>query len=300
MSEPSDNQKTGTTLQPKAAVIQGGQRVPTGDGGFGIFFDEHPDRERYRRWSSRQFTAQDELEASVWRELSRKVNIEKLAHSLGKKATPLGHPANLAETLRLVDKLLTETAHYQFLASLLRLFAFSEKVQTTTLNRWERFQFKTLDYFAPYCKHVLRVVFLYTIGLANSLITPKPTNVVDIEYLFYLPFCMVFSSGDKFVIEMAKVLLTPKQYFIERNDLKKDMRAVADYYDADCEKRKVLAQWYKGKPGGVFGHLMWTTINQLPWERPQCILASPESGEMYQKVSQIVKAIKDFKASGQK
>jgi hypothetical protein len=277
-------------------IQQGFKKVPTGDGTHGILIEEHPDRPRYRRWSELQFTPEERQQAAQWREWSRKLNIEGLLPLLRKRAESLGKPTTLAEALQIVDKLLSATPQDQFVEVLLRLCSFSRQIEEATANRWKRTQFKTLDYFAPYGKFVLRIILLYSLGLANGLITPKPTNVVDLEYLFYLPFCMVFSSGDKFVIQMAKALMTQKQQFISRDELKADMKAVADYYEADVEQRAIFAESYKSQLNGVFTHPLWSTMNQIPWERPKRTLAGPESAVAYQKATQIMEALNKFKA----
>jgi hypothetical protein len=280
-------------------VIQGAQKVPLGDGKYGIFIDEHPDQSRYRRWSEGKYTPEEHRQAAQWREWSKGLNIETLLPLLRKRAESVGNPRTFPETLHIVDTLLSATSQEQFVRVLLRLCSFDHQTEMATLNRWNHTQFKTLDCFAPYGKFVLRVILLYSLGLAKGLITPKPTNVLDLEYLFYLPFCMVFTSADKFVIQMAKVLVAPKQYFISKDELKADMKAVADYYEADENERAHLAESYKCKPNGVFGHPMWGTMNKLPWERPKHTLHGPESAEAYLNATKIVKAIKDFKADQQ-
>ena len=45
----------------------------------------------------------------------------------------------------------------------------------------------------------LRVDSLFLFGLTSGLIGTRPTNRVDLEYFYYLPFGNVFTSNDKFL-----------------------------------------------------------------------------------------------------
>jgi hypothetical protein len=52
--------------------------------------------------------------------------------------------------------------------------------------------------FAPYAASVLRLFLTFVCGLARGFIGPRPTNYIDLQYLYYSPFCMVFVSNFKF------------------------------------------------------------------------------------------------------
>ena len=49
----------------------------------------------------------------------------------------------------------------------------------------------------------------------------KSDDQIDLDYLFYLPFCKVFSSNDKFHKTLAPQLITNNQLFVPGSDLKK-------------------------------------------------------------------------------
>jgi hypothetical protein len=52
--------------------------------------------------------------------------------------------------------------------------------------------------YAPYAAYVAKMCFLFVAGLGRGFIGPRPSHLIDLHYLFYAPFCMVFISGDKF------------------------------------------------------------------------------------------------------
>jgi hypothetical protein len=68
-------------------------------------------------------------------------------------------------------------------------------------------------------------------ALAGDLIsTERPSNRMDIAYLFYLPFCQVFVSGDKLHRRCAPLFIRHDQEFVWAHDLKADLTRLNAYY----------------------------------------------------------------------
>lgn len=61
-------------------------------------------------------------------------------------------------------------------------------------------------------------------------------------YLYYLPFCHVFTSSDNLHRRCAPLFLLEDQAFVWAPDLKEDLKKINDYYDKypDSEKEKGL------------------------------------------------------------
>ena len=86
-------------------------------------------------------------------------------------------------------------------------------------------------------EHVPYFVFLLTINIFFCLILPtqllrnvKPSHQVDLAYLYYLPFCSVFTSKDNFHAQIVPLFLGPKQDFVHGNDFKEDMKQLVAHY----------------------------------------------------------------------
>jgi hypothetical protein len=77
--------------------------------------------------------------------------------------------------------------------------------------------------FAPYAASVLRLFLTFVCGLARGFIGPRPTNYIDLQYLYYSPFCMVFVSNDKFHREMWRAT-SGVHSFVWGQDIKDDLR----------------------------------------------------------------------------
>jgi hypothetical protein len=52
---------------------------------------------------------------------------------------------------------------------------------------------------------------------------------VDIAYLYYLPFCMVFASSDNLHKRVVPLFLRPDQSFVEGPDLKADLKKIDEH-----------------------------------------------------------------------
>lgn len=81
--------------------------------------------------------------------------------------------------------------------------------------------------FAPYAVSVLRLFLAFVCGLARGFIGPRPTNYIDLQYLYYSPFCMVFVSNDKFHREMWGAT-SGVHSFVWGKELKDDLRRRID------------------------------------------------------------------------
>lgn len=74
----------------------------------------------------------------------------------------------------------------------------------------------------PYVSYCLKVSLMFHFGLAFRHITTRPTNRIDLEYFFYLPFTLGFSSGDQLHRDLFEHVALPKNEFCHRDDLKND------------------------------------------------------------------------------
>lgn len=78
---------------------------------------------------------------------------------------------------------------------------------------------------------MLTVDLVFYLGMASHEIgTERPSNMIDVAYLYYLPFCMVFVSGDKLHARLAPLLLRPDQRFVMAADLKAGLKTLNEHY----------------------------------------------------------------------
>lgn len=110
---------------------------------------------------------------------------------------------------------------------------------------------KCYDY-APYAAHVLTVEVFFQIALAANLISSqRPSNRVDVAYLFYLPLCMVFISWDGLHQRCAPLFLREDQDFIWGPDLKSELQRLDCHFAAlpETTKEKGIMAFAHYPPG---------------------------------------------------
>ncbi len=71
------------------------------------------------------------------------------------------------------------------------------------------------------------------LAVSFSLISAdRPSNAADIAYLYYLPFCMVFTSSDNLHARTAPLFMRADQHFLPGGDLKADLQRLDAHFSA--------------------------------------------------------------------
>jgi hypothetical protein len=105
------------------------------------------------------------------------------------------------------------------------------QLQPAVYFRWCQCVLKPLPEHAPYCAHVLTIEVFSVIALGCGFISPdRPSNRIDIAYLYYLPFCTLFVSSDKLHRRTAPLFLRQDQEFIEGASLKAALHEIDEHY----------------------------------------------------------------------
>jgi hypothetical protein len=77
--------------------------------------------------------------------------------------------------------------------------------------------------YSPYTASVTRLWMVYQIALGRGLIGRRRSDVIDLEYLFYAPFCHVFVTNDRLQKEFWKATTTNAQ-LCDGAELKADLK----------------------------------------------------------------------------
>ena len=85
--------------------------------------------------------------------------------------------------------------------------------------------------YVPYFIFMLSInIFFYLVLPSELLRSVKPSHQVDLAYLYYLPFCTVFTSKDRFHEQIVPLFLDPFQTFVNGEDLKAEIKKLGDHY----------------------------------------------------------------------
>ena len=113
----------------------------------------------------------------------------------------------------------------------------NEDVRTSIIERWLDKDMPHLKYFSPYSYHCLQVFVAFYIAIENKLKISESksrqrrkkgknridfSNLMDVLYLLYLPFCQTFTSNDDFLYKFAKIFISPEQNLISGDELKRN------------------------------------------------------------------------------
>ena len=210
-------------------VLGGGENVINEKGEKGIIFGHTPEEEALDRWRRGQFQEGEDLVAEKWREVIKGIDLEGFKKIFKEILGDMPKLKTLEEVYEYTRSIITaEKSQREVLMQLIYEFGL-EDIGSFVFQRWEHEGKPPIDVFAPYASFCLRINIFFKIGLVFNLIGTRSTNQFDLEYLYYLPFCMAFVSRDKFHKEVTHFFLDDQrdQSFIDGDILKADLGALA-------------------------------------------------------------------------
>lgn len=195
----------------------------------GVSFGIAPEMEALQRWQSHQFLDVERDFAAQWRAMLKELpaGALKLVQQDGEKLKLADLAAAKAMAADLVDK----APQLTVLRMSLEMAGLGAVRQKRALDRWHQVGRPPLRAFAPYCTYVMEVEFAFELAAAAGKVpAERPTNRIDLVYLYYLPFCEVFISGDKLHRTLVPAFSRANQAFVWAHDLKSDLARLASYF----------------------------------------------------------------------
>ena len=198
----------------------------------GFIIKESEEEKSIYKWREGNFTEADHELSAIWRMTTTQEDLlERLKTSLKSDSSPKF--SDFDELDKYVNEVLSnEEIQEYLLISLLENYDIDALTGVDIFGRWYQLGKPLIKEFAPYAFHCLRVDTLFLFGLTSNLIGTRPTNRVDLEYLYYLPFGHVFTSNDKVHKKLAPLLLRNDQKFIAGPDLKLDLKNIVDFLNS--------------------------------------------------------------------
>lgn len=181
----------------------------------------------WQRWEHGDFTTDDAQSAAAWRAGVESINLRAVGKQWKDFANEQFSTArNLSELIILVNAMLDDFNRKVQFRLLIMLMAFLDV--SIPAARWARMLFKSelmprVKDLCPYAASVLRLYLTFIGGLGRGFVGPRPSHYVDLQYLFYAPFCMVFVSSDKFHREMWPAT-AGENSFVWGPDLKQELQ----------------------------------------------------------------------------
>jgi hypothetical protein len=183
------------------------------EGRIGVHVDEFDEAVALERWKNHRFVEIERQIAKRWRadlvdhDRDRTIGILRNVLPVDARVPDLA-------ALKLAIDAFCASTETETIALALDVLGVPDQSTRDALARWEAASRPTLDTFAPYTTHVFKVDLIYYLGVDRGFIPgERPSNRLDMAYLYYLPFCMVFTSGDNLHRRTAPLFLRPDQSF---------------------------------------------------------------------------------------
>lgn len=212
-------------------LLAGGRAVRSGDR-TGVVYEESPEAMALDRWRRGKFLEVERLYAAAWRKSVSSLDLKEMAERFRKLGIDGKNCKSLVDAKTLAEQIVSLTDQpFDRLYLALLFLDIPREHHREILTRWSLMNYPALRKYAPYVAFVYTVELFFQIALAAHLIsTERPSNRVDISYLFYLPFCMVFVSSDRLHRKCAPLFMREKQQFIWGPDLKAGLAALNEHY----------------------------------------------------------------------
>jgi hypothetical protein len=208
----------------------------------GMLIEESYMDRAIRRWSNGDFSPLEEAASRQWREATRSLSLNDLVLELNRHFVLLPKPDTALEIVSTADRLLSQgTLRRPLLLWVLGQLGVTQDVQTNAFQRWSNAGQPFLDQYAPFAHHCLRTLLAVTIAVRHKFVRWNPTHLIDTQYLYYLPFCKVFSSDDHVHRLLAPQLCAPWQIFVPHSDLKSTLSAVIELADDSNKSSRAKA-----------------------------------------------------------
>ncbi|NQV46210.1 MAG: hypothetical protein HQ504_00360 [Rhodospirillaceae bacterium] len=236
-------------------MVGGGVELTASNGKKGIFIDEQPEEKALRRWKDGDFEEFEHELADRWRDSTRDVDLQQYVQTFKRsKSKQHRRIETLKELIIAVDKVCDGIGgQYRMLQRVLDdLEPNNNQLHAQVIKRWKASGRPPIRRFAPYAVYCHAVNLFFYVGVGEGMLSTRATNLIDLQYLYYLPFCKVFTSGDKFHIQIVHLFLQPDQIFVKSSALKSDLMLIVDMWE-DSDKTGGIANFIKQPPrGGKF------------------------------------------------
>ncbi len=251
----------------------GGTRVRSKDGRTGIIFDEPPEKKVLREWKYGHFTADEKEAAKQIRKIDLEVDLNSIKDQISQNLSYFPKFSALKDLVVWIDEtFLPLTNQHNHIVNAASSVLGPQEIGEV-ISRWEKAGHPPFCDFSPYAYYFYRCNVIYYLGLGQDFVSPskKQKTHLDIQYLYYLPFCMVFTSGDNFLRDMFPYFKRNDQYFVWKDDLKKDLIAIKSHWNNlnEEEKKRFRIEFGDYPPdisGSVTGQLWKNLMRPKPKE----------------------------------
>lgn len=209
-------------------LVDTGQVVEMPNGKKGMKINISDERLALDRWKEGKFLDAEKLPSQICRTSTTQPDLlTKMKENILQNESLLKPLRKQEDILAAFDNIISNPKHQStILEHIIERFSIPTVNAGQIFYRYETSSEKNIQKFAPYTIFCLRANFLFYVSLQNDLINTRPTNLVDMEYVYYLPFCRIFLSNDKFHDKIIPYLINKNQRYIKGNEMKEDLKKI--------------------------------------------------------------------------
>ena len=279
-------------------ILGRGRNVSDVNGKKGVVFEQQFEEKMLHRWRDGEFEKAEELAAEQWRFSIEEIKIDLHDYVVSDKISGL---KNFKDIIDYTDHYLANVdAQRQLLTNILTLFCVEPKLASEVLYKIETNQIKLVSEYAPYTFYCYRVYLIFSLALAKGMITSRKTDIIDLQYFYYLPFSAIFSSDDKFHRLFSQYFMRSDQIFIQgseiKNDISKIVKMSREQKELSCEDWIRKHKHYPPEIDGSFTSTLWD--KNVPKERRRYYIDTPRKAsgkdkKLIEKINMLVSLPED-------
>lgn len=262
-------------------AMMGGRQVVDEDGSKGVIFDPDPKWDLIRKWEEGVFSEEDVVFSKKWRESLSKTDWQGLISK--KKYDGVSNAKSLEELYLELFSLYSGGGAKRQLSHInacLDQFDVTENEKNQVVDRFLDSGCDSFQQYANYAFYFFLVNHTFTVGMFKGLASTRSSSFLDLEYLYYLPFCHVFVTNDSFQFKLANIFKGSHSTIIKGTDLKTGLADLVAKYEALSEPEKREYEYHFGSHPPLDHKSVISDI----WKR-YCKPWSPNSGNLAGKTS---------------
>lgn len=220
-------------------LLDYGENVVEPDGSSAILIEPTDGNISILRWARQHFFEDEQAFAAQFRKEAEAFEMGMLRGRLSQLGLPL--VTSIERIPVVADDILDDETRYLVLLDWLcdQLRPFGRKIGLPAVRlaakiRWQQEGRQHMRDFAPYAHHCARTLLMLVVG--EKVLSQRPTNRLDLEYLLYLPFCELFVSQDTLHKQLVPFLIRKYQSFMWADDFKAQLVARTPF-EVDNEDR---------------------------------------------------------------
>ncbi len=273
------------------------EEVTDVDGSRAYLLKPGPGNRAIMRWAQKRFVEGERIAAKRLRGEAKMLGITSMEKRLDRQLVVVPKVRSLAELPTVVGDLFARLPLQRiWIAWLLEELEAPPEAREAVRRRWLAVGGPRLSDFAPYAAHCVRAFLLLVAGMKHGVLTARPSNRVDIEYLLYLPFCEVFVSADRLHHQLGPPLARTDQSVVRHDVFRADLQrrvAEREALDTDTLSRREFA--FGSYPWPLKGSILselWSK-HQGPWRGSGNRAVKLSSEEQAQAIAEAQALVRD-------